>query len=70
MSKSRDEYFQIHLQREPNACFTNNYFTERLFTWKANIDNQPAFNHYKAVKYMCDYFPKTEEWISESMKEA
>ena len=39
---SSDEYFQIHIKREPNAYFINNYFTEGLIAWKAN-------NHYKAV---------------------
>ena len=33
--------------------FIDNYFTEGLFAWKANIDIQPVFNHYKAATYMC-----------------
>ena len=46
---SIDTDFQIHIKREPNACFVNNYFVEGLQTWKANIDIQPVFNHYKIV---------------------
>ena len=50
--------FQIHLEGEPNACFIKSYFVEGLQVWKANIDIQPVFNHYKAVAYMCAYFSK------------
>ena len=70
MSISSDEYFQIHLKREPNACFINNCFTEGLIAWKAKIDIQSVFNHYKAVTYMCAYFSKAEDGTSEAMKEA
>ena len=49
LSISSDSGFQIHIKRAPNACFDNNFFTEGLQTWKANIDIQPVFNHYKAV---------------------
>ena len=38
--------------------------------WKANIDIQPVFNHYKAVTYMCAYFSKAEDETSEAMKQA
>ena len=37
---------------------------------KANIDIQPVFNHYKAVTYMCAYFSKSEDEVSEAMKQA
>ena len=70
MSIFSDEYFQIHLKRERNACFANNYFTEGLIAWKANIDIQPVFNHYKAVTYMRAYFSKARDRTSEAMKEA
>ena len=46
---SNDSDFQIHLKRQSNECFINNYFAEGLEAWKANIDIQPFFNHYKAV---------------------
>ena len=53
LSTSDDNDFQIYLKRPPNSCFVNNYFDEGLSAWKANIDIQPVFNHYKAVTYMC-----------------
>ena len=70
MSISSDSDFQIHLKRKPNACFINNFFVEGLQVWKANIDIQPVFNHYKAVTYMCAYFSKAEGETSEAMKQA
>ena len=69
-SISDDSDFQIHLRRPPNSCFVNNYFDEGLMAWKANIDMQPVFNHYKAVTYMCAYFSKSEDETSEAMKQA
>ena len=45
------------------------FFTEGLETWKANIDIQPVFNHYKAVAHMCAYFSNAEDETSEAMKQ-
>ena len=60
----------MHLKRQPNACFINNFFSEGLQAWKANIDIQPVFNHYKAVTCMYVYFSKSEDGTSEAMKQA
>ena len=68
LSISSDNDFQIHLKRQPNECFINNHFAEGLQAWKANIDIQPVFNHYKAVSHMCAYFSKAENETSEAMK--
>ena len=62
--------FQIHLKRELKPCFISSYFVERLKAWKANIDMQPVFNHYKAMTYMWAYFSKTEDKTSKTMKQA
>ena len=70
LSISSDFDFQIHIKWEPNACFVNNFFTEALQAWKANIDIQPVFNHYKAVTYMCANFSQAEDETSEAMKQA
>ena len=43
---------------------------EGLQAWKANIDIQPVFNHYKVVTHMCAYFSKAEDETSEAMKQA
>ena len=65
---SSDSDFQIHIERAQNACFVNNFFTDRLQAWKTNIDIQPVFNHDKPVTYMCAYFSKAEDETSEAMK--
>ena len=70
LSISSDNDFQIHFKRPPNSCFINNYFAEGLIAWKANMDIQPVFNHYKAVTYMCAYFSKSEDDTSLAMKQA
>ena len=70
LSISSDDDFQIHLKREPNACFINCYVEEGLQAWKAKTDFQPVLIHYKAVIYMCAYFSKAEGETSEAMKQA
>ena len=37
---------------------------EKLQTWKANIDMQPIFKHYKSVTYLCACFPKSKDSTS------
>ena len=70
LSIPSDSDFQIHLKRKPNACFINNFFSEGLQAWQANIDIQPVFHHYKAVTYMCAYFSKADDETSEAMRQA
>ena len=70
MSISNDDDFQIHLKRNPNSCFVNNYFYEGLIAWEANLDIQPVFNYYKAVTYMCAYLSKSEDECSQAMNQA
>ena len=37
---------------------------EKLQTWKANVDMQPIFKHYKSVTYLCACFPKSKDSTS------
>lgn len=69
LSISTDKDFHLHLRRDPKSCFVNNYFSEGLMSWEANIDIQPVYNYYKAVTYMCAYFSKCEDKCSVAMKE-
>ena len=48
LSISKDKEFELHLKRQHNFCFVNNYFD----------DTQPVFNEYKAATYICQYFWK------------
>ena len=33
---------ELHLKRQPNSCFVNNYFDTGLKGWKTNMDIQPV----------------------------
>ena len=69
LSLSKDEDLELHLKREANLCFVNNYFDFSLKAWQANMDMQPVFNKYEAVTYMRQYFSKTEDQCSQVMKQ-
>ena len=74
LSLFEDNDLQVHLKRQPNSCFVNNYFSEGLLAWEANLGIQGVFNHDKAVIYVCDYLSKCEDeyylGISQEVKEA
>ena len=36
---SPDKDKHLHLKRSPDSCFVNNYFSEGLSAWEANIDS-------------------------------
>ena len=69
-SISENSDFQSHYKRAPNSWFVNYCFCDGLMAWRANMDIQPVFNHYKAVAYMCAYLSKSENECSVAMKEA
>ena len=55
LSVSRDSDFDLHLKRPLDSCFINNYFAAGVKGFRANVDLQPIFNHYKCVTYICSY---------------
>ena len=67
-SVSKNEDLELHLKRESNFCFVNNYFDVGLKAWQANMDIQPVFNGHGTVTYMCRYLSKTEDQCSYAMK--
>ena len=70
MSISKKEDLELHLKRELNPCFVNNYFDASLKAWHANMVMKQVFNEHKAVTYMFQYFPKTKDKCSQAMKQA
>ena len=38
----------MHLKKEPNSCFADNYFDIGLKAWQEDMDIQPVFNEYQA----------------------
>ena len=59
----------MHLKKQPNSCFDNNYFDVGFRAWQVNTNIQPVFNDYKPVTCMCQYFSKTEDQCSQAMKQ-
>ena len=44
LSISKDEDLELHLKRELNPCFANNYFDIGLKAWQKNMEIQSVFN--------------------------
>ena len=53
-----------------DSCFINNYFVAGIKGFRANVDLQPVFNHYKCVTYVCSYFTKDETECSQAIVNA
>ena len=69
-SVSKDKDLELHLERQPNSWFVNNYFDVALKAWQANMNIELVFIEYKAVTCMCQYFSKTEYQCLQVMKKA
>ena len=67
LSVSHDSDFDLHLKRPLDSCFINNYFVAGVKGFRANVDLQPVFNHYKCVTYVCSYFTKDETECSQAI---
>ena len=70
LSISGDRDFELHLKRSVDSCFVNNYFEAGIKGFKANVDLQPVFNHYKCLTYVCSYFSKDETKCSQAIANA
>ena len=51
LSISSDNDFKLHLKRDTNSCFINNYNPVLLKAWQANIDLQPVIIIIRQVLY-------------------
>ena len=70
LSISVDSDFELHLKRAVDSCFINNYFEAGIKGFRANVDLQPVFNHYKCITYVCSYFSKDETECSQAIMNA
>ena len=70
LSISPDSDYELHLRRPIDSCFINNYFIAGIKGFKANVDLQPVFNHYKCITYVCSYFTKDETECSQAIVNA
>ncbi|RUA05461.1 MAG: hypothetical protein DSY43_04560, partial [Gammaproteobacteria bacterium] len=62
--------YELHLRRKVDSCFINNYFIAGMKGFRANVDLQPVFNHYKCITYVCSYFTKDETECSQAIMNA
>ena len=69
LSISTDSHYQIHLKRETDSCFVNDYNRVLLKAWQANMDLEPVYNYYKAISYMTAYFSNSGSETSEALKQ-
>ena len=70
LSTSSDSNFDLNLKRPLGNCFLNNYSVAGIKGFRANVDLQPVFNHYKCVTYVCSYFTKDETECSQAIVNA
>ena len=70
LSISPDSDYELHLKRPIDSCFINNYFIAGIKGFRANVDLQPVFNHYKCITYVCSYFTKDETECSQAIVNA
>ena len=70
LSISAASDFDLHLKRQVDSCFINNYFVAGIKGFAANVDLQPVFNHYKCITYVCSYFTKDETECSQAIANA
>ena len=56
LSISSDNDFKLHLKRDTNSCFINNYNPVLLKAWQANIDLQQVIIIIRQVLYKLHTF--------------
>ena len=49
---------EVLLQRDIDEIFINNYNSEWITNWDANIDISPVYDYYGTITYITDYFTK------------
>ena len=61
---------QVVLKRQPGERWINNYNTQILKTWGANMDLQYIVDPYSCIMYITSYMMKSEGAMSELLKGA
>ena len=58
------------LQRYIDEIYVNNYNSEWLEAWNANLDIQPVLDFFAVITYVTDYWAKPDEGLTPLFKEA
>ncbi len=53
------------LRRDIDEIFINNYNSEFIVAWDANIDIQPVFDYYGTITYITDYWAKDSTGLTD-----
>ena len=62
--------YQIVLERDIDEIYINNYNSEWIRAWNANLDIQIVLDHYAIVTYIMEYMNKDESGTSEFILKA
>ena len=60
----------VLLKRDVDEIFVNNYNPEWINAWNANLDIQPVLDFFAVITYVTDYWAKSDEGITQHLKEA
>ena len=66
---SKSGYKMIH-KRDIDELFVNNYNSEWILNWNANIDLQLCLDYYAVITYISDYYSKDDSGTMGHIKEA
>lgn len=50
--KIAKDFQKLHLKKQLDFSFVNNYFDTGLKAWQENMEKQPVLNQYKQVTYV------------------
>ena len=66
---SQTGYKVIH-RRDINEIYVNNYSTEWIINWNANMDLQLCLDFYAVITYISDYYSKDDSGTMRHIREA
>ena len=69
LSVSKTGYKIIH-KRDIDECYVNNYHSEWILNWNANMDLQLCLDYYAVITYISDYYSKDDSGTMGHIKEA
>ena len=70
IKKTRKYGSTVMLKRDIDEIFINNYNSEWINAWNANLDIQPVLDYFAVITYVTDYWAKPDEGITPILKEA
>ena len=66
--------YQVVMERDIDEIYVNNYNSEWIRAWNANLDIQVCLDHYAVVTYIMEYMNKDEsgtfEFIQKALKDS